>query len=359
MNGRLSTLWFALFSLAVTLLTGNAQESERPRRVSTSTGIYDVQSRDEIHKFSASEIRTLVQMENKRGQSTNTFPHPVLVYCFDERTFHYTGGKYQNEEIKYRLHTPKNIRYGRKYPLIVHLHGNGDDSLTHIHPILPMLIGPEQQDFFMLVTQAPRGAERGWYFRSTKDGPLDVLVEIMEHVIAENPIDKKRITATGISGGGWGVWELLLRYPDVFAGAAPTACNAPLQPQRLAALKRTPVWAFINKGDINPESLQSAMRAINSSGGSMAFTECEVPGHNTFRPAAENYNCFLWMLAQKRGSWFAPPPGTVVHNTPRSSLLVFVMYILPLTIIIFLLRGTICEQTSVIVQSMRERLGRN
>jgi len=85
----------------------HAQELERPRKVSTSTGIYDVQSRDDIHKFSAKEVRELVRLENQRWQGVDTFPHPILVYCFEERTFHYTGGKFQNEEITYRLRPPK------------------------------------------------------------------------------------------------------------------------------------------------------------------------------------------------------------------------------------------------------------
>jgi predicted peptidase len=96
--------------------------------------------------------------------------------------------------------------------------------------------------------QCPRETP-GWSFRSSKDGTLDVLVAAIEHVIAENPIDEKRITATGVSSGGWGVWELILRHPDMFAEAVPTACGAPQAFQRLAALKNTPVWLIFNAGD--------------------------------------------------------------------------------------------------------------
>ena len=355
---RLSTVWLALFVGVVAAPTGNTQESKPPPKVSTSTGIYDVQSPDDIHNFSAKEIRELVRMENGRAQNVSTNPHPVLVYCFEERTFRYTGGKYKDAEIKYRLRTPKTTRYGRKYPLIVHLHGNGDDSLTHSHPLLPILIGPEQQDFFMLATQGPRGEERGWYFRATKDGPLDVTMAALEHVIANNPIDPQRITVTGISGGGWGAWEMILRHPDVFAGAVPTACGAPQQFHRLAALTRTPVWAFGNRGDrqVDFESLQNAKRAIHNAGGSMAFTEIDRSGHNAWRPAMEEYDCIRWALAQKRGSWFAPAPGVVVRE-PTSLLLVFVMYILPVALIVFLLWSTICEWVTTAWQSIVERLG--
>jgi len=283
---------------------------------------------------------------------------PTLIECFEEKTFLYTGGKYQNAEIKYRLHTPKTIHFGYKYPLIVHLHGIGEAgadntlSLHHLDSILPLMTGPKRQDFFLLVLQCPKETP-GWNFRSTKDGTLDVLVAAMEHVIMENPINKKRITATGVSSGGWGVWELIMRHPDRFAGAVPTACGAPQQLQRMTALKRTPIWSIINKGNVDPGSLLTAMHTINRSGGSMILTEAKVPGHNAWKPAMEDYNCFQWMLAQRRGSWFSPPPGTVVQK-PHSLLVALTVYIFPLAVIIFLSWGTICEWVSTVYQSVRE-----
>ena len=361
MNRQLSTVWLVLFSLAIIVPASNTEEPERPRRVETSVGIFDVQSPEDIHKFSASEIRELVRMENGRRQGAGTIPHPVLVYCFEERTFRYTGGKYQNAEIRYRLHTPRTIRFDRRYPLIVHLHGAGESGsnnisqLVHLHSVLPLMIGSEREDFFMLVLQTPRETP-GWFFRPTKDGTLDVLMAAMGHVIAENPIDERRITVTGVSSGGWGVWELLMRHPDIFAGAVPTACGAPQRFQQLATLTQTPIWSIINRGDIDPTSIRAAMRVIRGAGGSMALTETNAPRHNAWRPAMEDYNCVRWMLAQRQGSWFSPPPGVVV-NKPHSLLLVFIMYILPVAIIVFLRWDAICEWLDTAWQSVRERVG--
>ena len=366
MNKQFSIAWFVLFSLAITVPISNAEEPERPQRVSTSVGIFDVQSPEEIHRFSASEIRELVRLENGRHQGEGTVPHPVLVYAFEERTFNYTGGRYQDAEIRYRLHTPRTIRPGRRYPLIVHLHGAGESGsnntsqLVHLHSILPVLIGPEREDFFMLVTQCP-DEDRSWSFRPAQDGNLDVLMAILEQVILENPIDTRRITVTGVSSGGWGVWNLLLRHPDKFAGAVPTACGAPPPSRQLEALTRTPIWAINNRGDVDPASVLAAMRVINGEGGSMVLTETSASGHNAWRPAMEDYNCFRWMLAQRKGSWLAPPPGVIVRSTPRSPLLAFAMYIVPLGIIvciIFLSWETVCEQVSEISQAVRERMGK-
>jgi predicted esterase len=358
---RFSIVGLVLFLLTFTAFVGNAQDSDSPPKVETAIGIYDVQSPYDIHKFSARDIRKLVQMENGRHQGEGTIPHPVLVYCFDEKFFQYTGGRYQNATIKYRLHTPKTTSFGRKYPLIVHLHGRGEagsnntSPLVHLHSILPVLIGPEREDFFMLVTQCPDEMP-GWGFRYNKDGTLDVLMAIMEQVIAENPIDKKRITVTGVSSGGWGVWELISKHPETFAGAVPTACGAPQQHRQLSALKRTPIWSFINKGDMEPDPIRTAMRTLNDAGVSTAFTEASASGHNAWRPAMEDYNCFRWMLAQKRGSWFSPPPGVIVHQ-PKSLLFIFVLFVLPIATIVFLSWERICELATTVWQSVRERMG--
>jgi hypothetical protein len=104
---------------------------------------------------------------------------------------------------------------------------------------------------------------------------------------------------------------------------------------------------------VNVESAQSAKQAINGSGGSMAFTETSASGHNAWTPAMREYQCFRWMLAQKRGSWFSPPPGIVVNSKPYSLLLVFFMFVLPFAISAFLLWDTICELVSNAWETIR------
>ena len=282
------------------------------------------------------------------GGAQESKPTEIADY-FEERTFQYTAGKYQNAEIRYRLHTPDTVRYGHKYPLVIHLHGLGEAgsdnvlSLLHFHSILPVLTGPKQQNFFMLVVQCPSETPH-WYFQSAQDGTLDVLTAIMEHVIAENPIDRRRLTVTGVSSGGWGVWTLISKYPDTFAGAVPTASSAPSHFTQLSALKHTPIWALVNKGDalVSPESVREAMHMVNSSGGSMLLTEINARGHNAWCPAMETYNCLQWMLAQKKGSWFPPPPGVTIHK-PRPLLTTTFMFFVPLAIIVILSWGTVCR----------------
>ena len=320
-----------------------ADAPDPPRKVETSVGIYDVQSKDDLLNFSAEEIRELVKIEDDRIQGRARLPHPILVYCFEEHSFHYTGGRYDNAEIKYRLRVPQQIVLGKKYPLVVHLHGVGEAgtdnirSLAHLHSILPLIVGPEQQDFFMLVLQCPQD-NRNWTFRLRKDGNLDVLVAAIDHVIENNSIDESRLSTFGLSSGGNGVWRLIDAYPEKFAAAVPASCSARLDSNIMPLLKSTPIWIFNNRNDrtIDSNSVHKAMEIVNGSGGFMKLTEFDQGGHAAWRNAMGEYNCFAWMIAQKRGGWFKPPPDRVPYQG-RSLSNCFFAFFLPLGLAVGLL----------------------
>ncbi len=325
---------------------------EKPRKVETSVDIYDIKSKDEIHKFTVEEIRELVKMEDQRAIRRSLWPHPILVYCFEERKFTYTGGKYDKAEIKYRLHVPKKIVPGKKYPLAVHLHGIGESSndntlsLAHLHSILPLMIGPEQEDFFLLVLQCPSKDKR-WTFTNEKDGNLDIVTAIANHLIQTNPIDTKRQSVFGLSSGGYGVWEWISKEPDRFAAAVPASTGSTRELQKLTALTQTSVWSFRNykDQDASIESNLAAMRVINNTGGYMKLTQFELDDHTAWRPAMGQSHCFAWMLAQKRGGWFNPPPERNEYKV-RSLSNIFFAFFLPLTLAggLFLFqRARFCE----------------
>ncbi|MCL2006335.1 MAG: prolyl oligopeptidase family serine peptidase [Planctomycetaceae bacterium] len=79
---------------------------------------------------------------------------PEMLSLFKEKTLEIDG-----KTMKYRLHVPENMESGKKYPLILWLHGIGEVGtdnklqLVHLHHILPLLTGERKRDFFLLVPQ--------------------------------------------------------------------------------------------------------------------------------------------------------------------------------------------------------------
>ena len=347
-----------IFGLAIILPTTLGADDPvptPPQKVETSVGIYDVQSKDDLLNFTAEEIRELVRIEDDRIRGAGKPPHPVLVYCFEERSFQYTGGKYDNAEIKYRLHVPQKIVPGKKYPLVVHLHGSGEAgndntlSLAHLHSILPIIAGPEQLDFFLLVTQSSVEDSANWSFSKKQDGNLDIAFAAMEDVIRKCPIDEKRLSVFGLSSGGYGVWQILEKRPEVFAAAVPVSiAPASYYYDALPQLKNVAIWTFKNSGDagVSVSEIRKAMEYINGSGGYMKLTQFDQGGHAAWRPAMDEYNCFAWMIAQKRGGWFNPPPERKVYQG-RSLFESFYAFFLPLMLaggLFMFQRTALCER---------------
>ncbi|MDR2346590.1 MAG: hypothetical protein LBE18_11030 [Planctomycetaceae bacterium] len=292
-----------------------------PRKVSTSTGIYGIKSKDELDKFTAADIRQLIDIEHKRsGVRDWKIPHPILVYCFEEQTFRFTAGKYNNAEIKYRLHSPKKIDPNKKYPLVVHLHGVGEAGndntmqLVHLHSLLSLMVGPDQQDFFLLVTQCPKN-DPSWTFSDKGDGNLDIAYSAIKHVINENPIDDNRISLFGLSSGGYGAWDFIRKYPEIFAACTPTAC-LPLEIYYPEKLKNTAIWTFCNIDDVRKDTsrIKQADKVLNGAGGYFKMTILKQKGHAVWHKAMDDYNCFSWMIAQQRGNWFNPPPERKIYK---------------------------------------------
>ncbi len=93
------------------------------------------------------------------------------------------------------------------------------------------------------------------------------------------------------------------------------------------------------------------MRAINGSGGFMKLTQFDQGGHAAWRPAMDEYNCFSWMIAQKRGGWFNPPPERKVYQG-RSLSNCFFSFFLPLG----LAAGLFAFQRTALCEQLHERI---
>ncbi|MDR3109148.1 MAG: hypothetical protein LBU65_05610 [Planctomycetaceae bacterium] len=122
------------------------------------------------------------QIESMAMQPANGKVLEVMLPLFNEETLHYTAGtKYKDKDIKYRLRVPEKLEEGKKYPLVLWLHGVGEDgddnkkSLVHLHHILPYLTGEKQRDFFLLVPQCPK--DDYWYSARSNAQDIEVSLE--------------------------------------------------------------------------------------------------------------------------------------------------------------------------------------
>ena len=179
-------------------------------------------------------IAKLAPKPNKDGMRV----HPAMVPLFRSMVLHYSGGTYDKAPLRFRLHVPEPFQKGKTYPLVVWLHGAGEcgsdnvNQLSHLHHIIPYLVGPKKRDFFLLVPQCPH-AHVAWEApeicsttvradgsvechvvndpAALANAPLAYTMAMIEAVMKEFPVDPNRVTVAGLSTGGDGVWRMLER----------------------------------------------------------------------------------------------------------------------------------------------------
>ena len=127
---------------------------------------------------------------------------------------------------------------------------------------------------------------------------MKLAVEILDLVTDEFNIDSNRVYVTGQSMGGYGTWDLILRYPKRFAAAVPV-CGAgdPASAKRIAHI---PIWAFHGDRDktVPTRGTQKMIEALKQAGGRAKYTEYEGVGHNCWTRAWKEKDLITWLFRQ-------------------------------------------------------------
>ncbi|MEO8017966.1 MAG: prolyl oligopeptidase family serine peptidase [Pseudomonadota bacterium] len=196
------------------------------------------------------------------------------------------------------LYLPRNFRSdsGKKYPLLVFLHGSGeigvDIELIKKHGPPQWLETRTDFPFIVASPQSPLPEVRG-FDPHMLDAMLDELLERL-------PIDRDRVYLTGLSLGGiWSYGWAALR-PERFAAIVPMSGR--WDTEDACRLKDVPVWAFHGElDDAVPLAGDSAMvDAVNRCGGQAKLTVFPGEGHEIWEHAYADPALYAWLLAQRR-----------------------------------------------------------
>ncbi len=102
--------------------------------------------------------------------------------------------------------------------------------------------------------------------------------------------------------GGYGTWHLAASYPEYFAAIAPI-CGAG-DPERAAALRDVPVWAFHGAQDevVPLDSQQQMVGTLKKAGGNVRFTIYPEAGHDSWTVTYDNPEFYKWLLSHRKGA---------------------------------------------------------
>jgi predicted peptidase len=133
---------------------------------------------------------------------------------------------------------------------------------------------------------------------------LDAVLGIMTNTIADLSVDTDRLYLMGLSMGGFGVWDLLMRNPTVFAGAVAMCGGA--DPSQASSLTTVPIWAVHGKNDnennvVPYTGTEEMCNAIIEAGGEVCIKEIkEGFGHNVWGYVGASAEIATWLFEQSK-----------------------------------------------------------
>lgn len=212
-------------------------------------------------------------------------------------------------KMPYRLFVPPNDDRSKSYPLVLFLHGggeNGDDNEKQLHGTEGATVWAEpaeqaKRPAFVLAPQArayfggdPKLPIGGFGITRNRDSErymdevlkpsadVQMALKVLEKVLNEYSIDRKRVYVTGLSQGGFGTWNISLLRPDLFAAMVPIAGGG--DPARMGKLVNKPIWAFHAADDpvVPVMYSRNSIAALRKAGGNPMYTE--LPSGTFFDP---------------------------------------------------------------------------
>ena len=220
----------------------------------------------------------------------------------------------ENFVYRYRLMRPLKVDPSEEYPLVIFLHGAGERGVDNTSQLayLPALLAlPEMRQkypAFVLVPQCPLGqrwVDEDWASAVPKPHgaptlSMQAVMGMLDDVTTRLPVDRQRVILTGLSMGGYGVWDLAMRQPSRFARLVPVCGGG--DPKQVGRLRAGDIWAWHSADDpvVPVERSRLMIEALRAAGGSPQYSELQGAGHASWQHAYRSEELLNWM--------FQPPP---------------------------------------------------
>lgn len=184
----------------------------------------------------------------------------------------------------------------RQWPLILFLHGSGrrGDKIGDLDGYGLNGVAENQIDFQFIVLTPQCPVSEDW------SNQIESLINLLEHVKSEYPVDDERVYLTGYSMGGHGSWRLAEQTPEGFAAVAPI--SGWLDTKSIEKLKNIPIWNFHGQLDetVPFKRSEEIVNKLNEIGGDIKFTAYPDAGHGVMLETYQNTALYEWFLAHRR-----------------------------------------------------------
>ena len=226
-----------------------------------------------------------------------------------------TAGKftYTNDTttLPYRLILPENYDESKEYSLLFFFHGAGergnDNELQFFHCV--QYLADHMPETIIVAPQCPEGqqwVDTPWSLGaySIEEVPesdeMIAVMELLDELKGKYSVDTDRIYAAGISMGGFGTWDIMMRHNDVFAAGIPVCGGGDIS--QAENLVDVPLFVFHgDKDDAVPVSgSRDTVQAIKNAGGTkVEYVEYAGAGHGIWNNAFATEGLLEKLLQQR------------------------------------------------------------
>ncbi len=247
--------------------------------------------------------------------SVTTFAQDLNLY--QKKEFNYGEGKI----LPYRILYPDNYDKNKKYPLVLFLHGAGERGSDNEKQLVhggKLFLKEENRKNFPAIVVFPQCPENSFWSSVSVDRnatpvsfefnydnkitwPLDAVQKLVAQLRDDEGVDKKRCYITGLSMGGMGTFELVYRFPKIFAAAMPI-CGGGDALRYDERVKKTSFWVFHGDVDavVDVNESRAMVNKLNDMQLNVTYTEYPKVNHNSWDNAFAEPTFLSWMFGKKR-----------------------------------------------------------
>lgn len=240
-------------------------------------------------------------------------------------------GIYEKQEFKkeekvlpYRILYPWGFDSSKKYPVVIFLHGyfeKGNDNVSQLNIGGRFFLDKQNRiDYPAIVIFPQCPTDDSWAYFETKTDPATGLIvkwkvsfksrptptglllkQFLDEFMAKKFTDSSRIYIGGLSEGGMGVYDMIARYPDLFAAAFPICGAGDLDIAKKFAGKVS-LWIFHGeKDDIVPvyfsREFYKKLKKLQSD---VTYTEYPGVRHNSWLNAFKEPELLSWLFSKEK-----------------------------------------------------------
>lgn len=157
--------------------------------------------------------------------------------------------------LDYCYYSPAGENDGAKYPLVIFLHGIGhadypgaqlDDSDMAYWASSELQSRFTEGGAYILLPRAPE--HKLVYWSKSLIEPLRAVIDDMIDNHGEN-IDTSKIFIGGLSAGAEMTWDMIVAFPEYFAGAFPMAATGTVSADDVKTCKNVAIWMIASSKD--------------------------------------------------------------------------------------------------------------